>query len=49
MDGNVDFAACDFPQASRLMQHMLAAVAEHEREMISPGTGPRSKLHAPAE
>lgn len=27
--------AVDMPQASRLTLHILAAVAEHEREMIS--------------
>jgi DNA invertase Pin-like site-specific DNA recombinase len=39
MDGDVDFVACDFPQANRLTLHILAAVAEHEREMISQRTG----------
>jgi DNA invertase Pin-like site-specific DNA recombinase len=38
MDGDVDFVACDFPQANRLTLHILAAVAEHEREMISQRT-----------
>jgi DNA invertase Pin-like site-specific DNA recombinase len=31
----VEFTAMDFPQANRLTVHILAAVAEHEREMIS--------------
>ena len=38
MDGKVDFICCDFPQANRLTLHVLAAVAEHEREMISERT-----------
>ena len=35
MESRVDFLACDNPHANRLMVHMLAAFAEHEREMIS--------------
>jgi DNA invertase Pin-like site-specific DNA recombinase len=38
MDGKVDFVCCDMPQANRLTIHVLAAVAEHEREMISDRT-----------
>src|SRR5215469_491910 len=38
MDGKVDFVCCDFPSANRLTLHILAAVAEHEREMISDRT-----------
>lgn len=38
MDFGVDFVACDFPQANRLTLHILAAVAEHEREAISART-----------
>ncbi len=38
MDSGVDFVACDFPQANRLTVHILAAVAEHEREMTSQRT-----------
>lgn len=38
MEGGVDFIACDFPQANRLTVHIIAAVAEHEREMISKRT-----------
>ena len=35
MDGKVDFVCCDMPEATRLTIHVLAAVAEHEREMIA--------------
>jgi DNA invertase Pin-like site-specific DNA recombinase len=38
MDGRVDFVCCDMPQATRLTIHVLAAVAEHEREMIAKRT-----------
>ena len=38
MESAVDFVAVDFPQANRLTLHILAAVAEHEREMISART-----------
>ena len=38
MDAGVDFVACDFPSANRLTLHILAAVAEHERAMISART-----------
>lgn len=38
MESGVDFVAVDFPQANRLTVHVLAAVAEHEREMISART-----------
>jgi DNA invertase Pin-like site-specific DNA recombinase len=38
MESGVEFVACDFPQANRLTIHILAAVAEHEREMISQRT-----------
>ncbi len=38
MDAGVDFVAVDFPTANRLTIHILAAVAEHEREMISART-----------
>jgi len=38
MESNVDFLACDFPQANRLTIHVLAAVAEHEAAMISSRT-----------
>ena len=38
MESGVDFLAVDMPTANRLTIHILAAVAEHEREMISQRT-----------
>ena len=38
MESGVDFVAVDMPHANRLTLHILAAVAEHEREMISART-----------
>ena len=38
MESNVEFCACDFPQANKLTIHILAAIAEHEAEMISART-----------
>lgn len=38
MESGVEFRACDFPEANRLMLHLLAAVAEHEARMISERT-----------
>ncbi|OZI05518.1 resolvase [Siphonobacter sp. BAB-5385] len=38
MESNVDFKAVDNPHANRLMLHLLAAFAEHEREQISRRT-----------
>jgi DNA invertase Pin-like site-specific DNA recombinase len=38
MESKVEFVAVDFPQANRLTVHILAAVAEHEREAISKRT-----------
>jgi hypothetical protein len=35
MESGVDFVAADNPHANKLMVHMLAAFAEHEREQIS--------------
>ena len=44
MDGNIEFVACDNPHATLLTLHILAAVAEHEREAISQRT--RAALEA---
>jgi DNA invertase Pin-like site-specific DNA recombinase len=38
MESGVEFVACDNPHATRLTIHILAAIAEHEREMISQRT-----------
>jgi DNA invertase Pin-like site-specific DNA recombinase len=38
MDSGVAFVAVDNPHANKLTVHILAAVAEHEREMISERT-----------
>jgi DNA invertase Pin-like site-specific DNA recombinase len=38
MDNGTDFIACDIPEANRLTIHILASVAEHERETISKRT-----------
>src|SRR5256714_3172179 len=38
MDSGVEFIAVDNPHANKLTVHILAAVAEHEREMISERT-----------
>jgi DNA invertase Pin-like site-specific DNA recombinase len=38
MEGGVEFLAVDAPYANRLMIHILAAFAEHEREQISERT-----------
>ena len=35
MEAGVEFVAVDMPMANKLTVHILAAVAEHEREMIS--------------
>ena len=38
MESGVEFVAVDIPHANKLTIHILAAVAQHEREMISePG------------
>jgi DNA invertase Pin-like site-specific DNA recombinase len=44
MDSAVAFVACDNPHANKLTIHILAAVAQHEREMISERT--RAALQA---
>src|SRR5213080_3501248 len=38
MESGVEFVAVDMPEANKLTVHILAAVAEHEREMISERT-----------
>jgi DNA invertase Pin-like site-specific DNA recombinase len=38
MESGVEFLACDFPTANRLTIHILSAMAEYEREMISKRT-----------
>ena len=38
MESGVEFVAVDMPEANRLTIHILAAVAEHEREVISQRT-----------
>jgi DNA invertase Pin-like site-specific DNA recombinase len=38
MESAVEFCAADMPQANRLTVHIMAAIAEHEREMISART-----------
>ena len=38
MDSGVEFVAADNPHANKLIVHILAAVAQHEREMISQRT-----------
>jgi DNA invertase Pin-like site-specific DNA recombinase len=38
MESGVDFVAADNPHANKLMVHMPAAFAEHEREQISQRT-----------
>tara|TARA_B100000989_G_C19314688_1_gene374117 strand:+ start:160 stop:546 length:387 start_codon:yes stop_codon:yes gene_type:complete len=35
MESGIEFVATDNPHANKLMLHMLAAFAEHEREQIS--------------
>ena len=44
MEDGVEFVAVDFPKANNLTIHILAAVAQHEREMISNRT--RAALQA---
>jgi DNA invertase Pin-like site-specific DNA recombinase len=44
MESSVEFLAADNPHANKLTIHILAAVAQHEREMISERT--RSALQA---
>ena len=44
MESSVEFVAVDNPHANKLTVHILAAVAQHEREMISERT--RAALQA---
>src|SRR5262249_49233356 len=44
MESGVEFVAVDNPHANKLTVHILAAVAQHEREMISERT--RAALQA---
>jgi hypothetical protein len=47
MDSRVEFVACDNPHATRLTLHILAAVAEHEREMIAGNEPPARAIEIP--
>lgn len=38
MESRAEFIACDMPQANKLTLHIMAAMAEHEREAISKRT-----------
>jgi DNA invertase Pin-like site-specific DNA recombinase len=38
MESRTEFVACDLPFANRLMIHIMAAFAEHEREQIAART-----------
>ena len=38
MESKVDFIACDMPHANKVTIHVLAAIAEYERELISTRT-----------
>jgi DNA invertase Pin-like site-specific DNA recombinase len=38
MESRAEFVACDMPQANKLTLHIMAAMAEHEREAISKRT-----------
>jgi DNA invertase Pin-like site-specific DNA recombinase len=46
MDSGVEFVAVDNPHANKLTIHILAAVAQHEREIISART---SAAHCPCQ
>ena len=48
MEAGAEFIAVDNPHASKLTVHILAAVAQHEREMISQRTKD-GRLPKPAE
>lgn len=38
MESNIEFVACDVPEANRLLLHIMAAVAENEAKAISDRT-----------
>jgi DNA invertase Pin-like site-specific DNA recombinase len=38
MEGDVEFVAADMPEASKFVLHIMAAVAEHERQLIGERT-----------
>lgn len=38
MESGVEFVACDYPTANRLTIHIIAAMAEHEAQLISERT-----------
>ncbi len=38
MESRVEFIACDMPEANKLTLHIMAAMAQHEREAISKRT-----------
>lgn len=38
MEDGIDFICCDMPEMNKLTIHIMAAVAEHEREVISERT-----------
>ena len=47
MEAGVEFVACDMPQANKLTIHIMAAMAEYEREVIGQRT--RAALAAARE
>ena len=47
LEGGVEIAAADLPEANRFLLHVMAAVAEHEARMISDRT--RAALAAAKE
>lgn len=46
MESGVEFVAVDNPHANKLTVHILAAVAQHEREMISERTNTTQRIGA---
>ena len=44
MESGADFRAADFPEANRLMIHILSAIAEYEAKLISERT--KAGLHS---